>query len=115
KVGDKEAGAEESKFRMVIDGDKLTAYLGEEKITAGTIKLDASKKPRHIDLSAEKGGPTKGPSLGIYEIDGDTLRMMLGSEMEREFDGKKEFVPSKRPKDFSDKSEPVMTFKRVKG
>jgi len=43
-------------------------------IQVGTQKLDPSKSPKTIDMTLTEG-PNKGAvMLGIYEIDGDTLK-----------------------------------------
>ena len=50
----------------------------------GTAKLDSSKKPKHIDLDVA-GRMLK----GIYEIDGDTLKMcykLVGNDRPTELD-----------------------------
>jgi uncharacterized protein (TIGR03067 family) len=60
-----------------IRADMSLTFKGEEVIPAknpkdiATIKLDPSKKPAAIDLT-EKNQKT---SLGIYEINGDTLKL----------------------------------------
>jgi uncharacterized protein (TIGR03067 family) len=47
----------------------------------GTIKLDATKSPKQIDLTTRKDGPFKGRTLpGIYEFKGDTVVLCLNSE-----------------------------------
>ena len=44
-------------------------------IQVGTQKLDPSKSPKTIDVTMTEG-PSKGTvMLGIYEIDGDTLKV----------------------------------------
>jgi uncharacterized protein (TIGR03067 family) len=44
-------------------------------------KLDSSKKPRHIDILEKKDGKEAAPALlGIYEIDGDTLKICWNKE-----------------------------------
>ncbi len=39
-------------------------------------KVDPSKKPREIDISRPEGSGM--PALGIYAIDGDTLKLCYG-------------------------------------
>src|SRR4051812_37828170 len=60
-------------FRLTFKAEgKITAVSkGEEK--EGTFKVDAAKKPRQIEISIE------GKTLeGIYELDGDGLKLCLG-------------------------------------
>jgi uncharacterized protein (TIGR03067 family) len=59
---------------LTFDGAKHTVKNGTEVILAATQKLDPSKAPKTIDVIVTEG-PNKGAvMLGIYEIDGDTLR-----------------------------------------
>jgi uncharacterized protein (TIGR03067 family) len=56
--------------KLTIAGDTHTVQVGE-MIIKGTHKLDATKKPKQIDLTYESG-PNKGKTLlGIYELEGD--------------------------------------------
>jgi uncharacterized protein (TIGR03067 family) len=61
-------------FIVIYDGDKHTVKHGDQVIQVGTQKLDPSKSPKTIDVRMTEG-PNKGAvMLGIYEIDGDTLK-----------------------------------------
>jgi hypothetical protein len=45
------------------------------RLDQGTIKLNASAKPKALDITGTEG-PNKGKTIrGIYEQDGDTLRV----------------------------------------
>jgi uncharacterized protein (TIGR03067 family) len=60
---------------VIFEGDKHTVKKGDEVIQVGTQKLDPSKSPKAIDVTMTVG-PNKGAvMLGIYEIDGDTLKV----------------------------------------
>lgn len=60
---------------LTFEGDKHTVKKGNEVIQAGTQKLDPSQSPKAIDVTMTEG-PSKGiVMLGIYEIDGDTLKV----------------------------------------
>jgi len=60
---------------LTFEGDKHTVKKGDEVIQVGTQKLDPSKSPKTIDVTMTEG-PNKGKvMLGIYEIDGDTLKV----------------------------------------
>jgi uncharacterized protein (TIGR03067 family) len=76
EAGGKELPAGELKGLIVIfEGDKHTVKKGDEVIQVGTQKLDPSKSPKTIDVTMAEG-PNKGKvMLGIYEIDGDTLKV----------------------------------------
>jgi uncharacterized protein (TIGR03067 family) len=59
--------------KVVFDGDTVTFHDGG-KATKMRYKLDPTLKPRAIDYVPPEG-KEKGPILGIYELDGDTLRL----------------------------------------
>ena len=82
--------------KITLPGDKNEVY-------EATIALDPGKKPKAIDIT-NLDGPRKGKaSKGIYELDGDTLKMA--------------FEEGERPTDFTFKkggAREVYTLKRVK-
>ena len=60
---------------LTFEGDKHTVKKGDEVIQVGTQKIDPSKSPKTIDVTMTEG-PNKGKvMLGIYAIDGDTLKV----------------------------------------
>jgi uncharacterized protein (TIGR03067 family) len=62
--------------RFVIQGDHFTAQ-GMGATYEGTLEVDASATPKNINMNFT-AGPEKGnKSLGIYELDGDNLRICL--------------------------------------
>ncbi len=65
-------------MKWVFKGDKLTLVDGKEK-PEGSYKLDPTKKPRELDLPI-LGGKDGKLILCIYELDGDTLKIGLGSK-----------------------------------
>jgi uncharacterized protein (TIGR03067 family) len=76
----KEIDAERARaITYVFEGDVAKRFVaGVDRKDPGTIKIDASKKPAHIDLKpAKDGDPTM---LGIYEIDGDTLKWCFSAK-----------------------------------
>ncbi len=73
--GEKLPAAELKGLVLTFEGDKHTVRKGDEVIQVGTQKLDPSKSPKAIDVTMTEG-PSKGAvMLGIYEIDGDTLKV----------------------------------------
>jgi len=63
---------------IVIDGNKMKftrTVDGKEQTREMTFKLDASKKPKTIDVDIEGK-----PGLGIYTLDGDTLKICHGEQ-----------------------------------
>ena len=67
--------------RLKLMGDKFTVT--EENANAtfgGTFKVDPSKKPKTIDVTFGDG-PEKGKTaLGIYELEGDTYKVITDPE-----------------------------------
>ncbi len=65
---------------LTFEGDKHTVKKGDEVIQVGTQKIDPSKSPKTIDVTMTEG-PSKGKvMLGIYEFDGDTLKVCFDAE-----------------------------------
>jgi uncharacterized protein (TIGR03067 family) len=60
---------------LVFEGNKHTVKKGDDVLQVGTQKIDPSKSPKAIDVTMTLG-PNKGQvMLGIYEINGDTLKV----------------------------------------
>jgi uncharacterized protein (TIGR03067 family) len=60
--------------RRVCKGNELTATVGGQLVMKARIIIDPSKQPKTIDYEVIEG-PTKGRKhLGIYELNGDTLK-----------------------------------------
>jgi uncharacterized protein (TIGR03067 family) len=59
--------------KFAFSGDKLT-LMGKE----GSFELDATKKPRQIDFIRGKSH-----QIGIYELDGDDLKVCVGPADDR--------------------------------
>jgi len=79
----------QSIFRTV-KGNQYTVYLYEKPLSSGTIKLDAGRKPKHIDSLPDKM-PDKS-ILGIYEIERDRMKVCYaapGKDRPTEFESKK--------------------------
>lgn len=89
---------------FVFDKDgKLVMKEKGKKDREGTYQLDASKKPRQIDLNGPKG--KDGFRMrGIYQLDGDVLRIAFA------MDGPK----GERPAAFDSKKAAIMILKRQK-
>jgi uncharacterized protein (TIGR03067 family) len=86
--GEEAPAGEIGKIRVLIKDDKLTFdNAGRKDTTAFT--LDATKKPHTIDMTSER---EKGTAEGIYELDGDTLKLCVskpGTPRPTEFASKK--------------------------
>jgi uncharacterized protein (TIGR03067 family) len=73
----KEIPAEAAKaidVTMTFKGDKYTLKSTKDK-EEGTIKLDSKKDPKTIDFHIESGKDKGKKQLGIYTLDGDTLKI----------------------------------------
>ena len=64
----------QSLFRNV-KGDQYTVFLFKKVIGKGTFKMDASKKPKTIDLQSASAAAKGQPILGIYDFDGDRWKI----------------------------------------
>ena len=103
--GKKADGAKKADVKLTVRGDKYTIHFNGTQVATGTIKLDAAKTPRQIDVATDEG-ESKGKTMtGIYEIKGDTMRVCLAQS------GKD------RPTEFRTKEgsmQVLITYKRVK-
>lgn len=59
-----------------FDGDKYRIKAGDKVVEVGTFRLDGAKK--HIEVEATEGMDMGMKWHGIYEIDGDTMRAVVG-------------------------------------
>ena len=75
----------------VCKDDETTVTIGGQLFMKAKFTIEPSRKPKTIDYQMIDG-PTKGKKqLGIYEIEGDTVRFCFGSP------------GSERPQDFTSK------------
>jgi uncharacterized protein (TIGR03067 family) len=66
-------------FTRMCKGDELTVSNGEQLIMKARITIDHTKSPKTIDYDVTDG-PAKGKKhLGIYELEGDTLKSCFGA------------------------------------
>lgn len=64
-------------LKIAGQGYKLSDEAAITTAPSGRLKLDATQRPRQIDAHSSSG-PNEGKvSLGIYELSGDRLRIML--------------------------------------
>jgi uncharacterized protein (TIGR03067 family) len=70
----KQAPKSEETQTITFQGDKFAVKLGDKVIQAGTQKLDPGKKPKTVDASVTEGEGKGTTMLGIYELEGDTLK-----------------------------------------
>jgi uncharacterized protein (TIGR03067 family) len=74
--------------RRVAKGGETTVEVGGRVLFKARFRIDPAKKPKAIDYTMTEG-PTKGKTqLGIYELDGDTVKFCFaapGKERPTEF------------------------------
>jgi uncharacterized protein (TIGR03067 family) len=98
-----------ARMKVVFSGKKMSIFppVGDGKRTVeNTFTVDPGKKPRAIDATRLEGGGKGKIARGIYDLDGDTLKLCLTSRLEMD-----------RPNEFAapEKSGLVLlTLKRVK-
>jgi uncharacterized protein (TIGR03067 family) len=64
--------------RVEFKGDKYTFRSGEQTVEGTVTRADPSKTPKEIDTQHSTGA-SKGKTVkGIYEVEGDTLKLRLG-------------------------------------
>jgi uncharacterized protein (TIGR03067 family) len=62
-------------YFRTIKGDSFTVFRFSKAAGKGTMKLDATKNPKTVDLMLEGAAA---PVAGIYTLDGDTLTLCYG-------------------------------------
>lgn len=63
---------------VVFEGDKYRIKAGDKMVEEGTFTVDGSKTPKHIEVTATEGMDKGKKWHGIYEVDGDTLKAVVG-------------------------------------
>jgi uncharacterized protein (TIGR03067 family) len=61
-------------MELAFSGENFAMKKQGETVGSGTFKVDPSKKPKTIEITVKKGGDTT-TVKGIYELEGDTLRV----------------------------------------
>ena len=67
------------KFTLTVDGDKYTFTIQDMSEEQGTIKIDPSQKPRAIDVMIMSGEDKGKSQYGVYEVEGDTLKLCFAT------------------------------------
>jgi uncharacterized protein (TIGR03067 family) len=81
-----------------MKGDEYSVFRYEKQISKGTFRLDATKKPKTIDLIAAGGPPDAKPTLGIYKLEDGKLKICYtrpGQSRPKEFssvEGSKQYL-----------------------
>ena len=64
--------------KLTTKGDKYMLKVGDETVQ-GTIEINPTKKPKTIDVKPDSGSNKGKTLLGIYELDGDNLKICLAA------------------------------------
>jgi len=78
-------------MKRICKGDEVTTTMAGQVFFKAKIAIDPSKKPKTIDYEMTEGFTKGKKQLGIYELDGDTLKSCFGG------------VGAARPPDFTSK------------
>jgi uncharacterized protein (TIGR03067 family) len=92
-------------MKRVCKGDEVTSTRAGAVFFKAKVTIDPTKKPKTIDYDMTEGFTKGKKQLGIYEVEGDTLRSCFGAP------------GAERPADFVSKPGDERTFtvwKRVK-
>lgn len=88
--------------KLILGDGKYTVVVGEQK-EDGSFKIDMTKKPAEVDITAESG-PNKGKTIpALIEVTADTLKVVYNT------------MGLERPKDFTSTPENkmvLMVYKR---
>ncbi len=63
--------------KMILLKDGSYIVIQGPRVTRGTLKVDPTKTPKHWDPTVTTGPATGRTALGIYELEGDTLKICL--------------------------------------
>jgi uncharacterized protein (TIGR03067 family) len=80
--GKKQPEATIKAIRLTITGDKYNTVVGEEK-DEGTLKIDATKTPKEMDITMSQGENKGKVILCIYELKGTSSRSATPSTAHR--------------------------------
>jgi uncharacterized protein (TIGR03067 family) len=102
RKGRKVVEDERSRPKVTFNGNEMS-YEENGKVRKGTIQIDARTKPAQIDVKPGDGAEAGLTFPGIYEVDGDTLKLCVrekGQGRPTEFKGGEGllFVTMKRGK-----------------
>ena len=65
--------------RRVCKADETTVVIGGQLLMKARFTLDASKKPKTIDYQITDGTNAGKTQLGIYELEGDTVKFCFSA------------------------------------
>jgi len=63
------------KLKLVLTADRYKTERGDEVLFDSTYRLDPGHTPRRIEMVGTEGDAAGKPALGIYSLEGDTLKI----------------------------------------
>lgn len=66
---------EQANLRLTIKGNKFVYKSGDKTLLEGTIEINPAKKPKTLDAKGTDPQGKEVATTGIYELDGDTMRV----------------------------------------
>jgi len=78
-TGDRPSQRRVEILEMVVTADKITARDRQRSMGEGTWRLDAKPQPGHLDADGTEGQSRGRKHLGIYKLEGDTLRWCVAN------------------------------------
>jgi uncharacterized protein (TIGR03067 family) len=73
------AAAVQQEARLVIQGGRFTLQKPKDEAWKGTVTVNPAKKPKTLDLKITEGEDKGETFEGIYELQGDTLKVCYNS------------------------------------
>ena len=81
-----------AKLRLVMTAERYRTELGDDEVLFdSTYRLDPGHDPRHIEMTGTEGDAAGKQALGIYSLEGDTLKIcytMPGGQRPKSFESK---------------------------
>jgi len=75
--GEKMPDEQASRIVLVFTGEKFEVSNGGKSMMKGTFTIDPSKTPKTIDMKSTSGKHQGKTTPGIYELDGDSLKICM--------------------------------------
>ena len=63
------------KLKLTLTADRYKTERGDEVLFDSTYRLDPGQKPPRIEMIGTEGDAAGKPALGIYSLEGDTLKI----------------------------------------
>jgi uncharacterized protein (TIGR03067 family) len=76
-VDEKSPPKEGPTTKLVYEGNTWMIKVGDKTVASGVFNIDATRKPKAIDMMDESGVKNDKTKLGIYQLDGDTYKYCL--------------------------------------